>query len=231
MSSTMEGTAGPVGRPVPVPGKGRADPRDPRMPAAGAQQGLPTGSRGRLSSGWWGMWTVVATEAALFGYLLFSYFYVAAQAHAPWPPDGPPGLHIALPGTLVLLAASGTMAWAERGVRRGQLGKLRWGLAATVVLGVVFVAMQWHEWQGKPFSLTTHVYGSLFFTVTGFHMAHVVAGLLMLAALWLWSLLGYFGPHRHAAVSVGAVYWHFVTAVWGVVFLSIYISPWLGVSR
>lgn len=198
---------------------------------ARSSEGLPVGSRGRLSSGWWGMWALIATEAALFGYLLFSYFYIQSQVSGPWPVGGPPKMQIALPDTIVLLVASATMWWGEKGVRTGRPGQLKLGLLATVLLGIVFLGLQLLEWHNKPFHLTTDVYGSLYFTVTGFHMAHVVAGLLMLVALLVWSLLGYFDERRHSAVSIGAIYWHFVTAVWVLVFLSLYVSPYLGVGR
>jgi cytochrome c oxidase subunit 3 len=188
---------------------------------------LPVGSAGKLSSGWWGMWTLLATEAALFAYLLFSYFYVGSQTVGPWPPSGPPALGLAGSGTAVLLAGSVTMWLGERGVRQGRRGQLLLGIAATVVLGAVFLGMQLVEWRGKPFSLGSSAYGSLFFTVTGFHMAHVAVGLLMLIVLFGWTLLGYFDERRHAAVSTGALYWHFVTAVWIAVFLALYVVPQL----
>ncbi|MFC5499710.1 heme-copper oxidase subunit III [Caenimonas terrae] len=193
-----------------------------------SEPALPVGSKGRLSSGWWGMWTLVATEAALFAYLLFSYFYVASQTVGAWPPSGPPKLGIALPDTFILLAGSLTMWLGERGVRKGRRGQLLLGIAATLVLGVVFLGLQLIEWRNKPFSLHTNAYGSLYFTVTGFHMAHVVIGLLMLAVLFVWTLLGYFDERRHSAVSTGALYWHFVTAVWIAVFLSLYVVPQFG---
>jgi cytochrome c oxidase subunit 3 len=186
---------------------------------------LPVGSAGKLSSGWWGMWTLVATEAALFSYLLFSYFYVGSQTVGPWPPAGPPALRIAIPGTAILMAGSVTMWLGERGVRQGRRGQLLLGLAATIALGAVFLGLQLVEWRGKPFSISSSAYGSLFFTVTGFHMAHVLLGLLMLAVLFVWTLLGYFDERRYAAVSTGALYWHFVTAVWIAVFLALYVAP------
>lgn len=191
---------------------------------------LPIGSVGRLSSGWWGMGCVIATEAALFAYLLFSYFYIAAQAHAPWPTGGPPKLGIAGTGTVILVAASLTVWWGERGIMRGRPGQLRLGLAATLVLGAAFLGLQLYEWQQKPFTLAKDVYGSLFFTITGFHMAHVVVGLLMLAVLLVWSFLGYFDSRRHSALSIGAIYWHFVTVVWLLVFGALYLTPYAGLS-
>ncbi len=191
---------------------------------------LPVGSKGRLSSGWWGMLTVIATEAALFAYLLFSYFYIASQAHGMWPPDGLPKLRIAVPGTLVLIAGSVTMWWGERGIRAGNRKQLLWGLAVTIILGIVFLGLQAIEWGNKPYWLASNVYASLYFTVTGFHMAHVVVGLLLLAALFLWTALDYFGARRHSAVSIGVIYWHFVTIVWVAVFTTFYVTPYLARS-
>ncbi len=77
----------------------------------------------------------------------------------------------------------------------------------------------------KPYGLQSDPHGSLFFTVTGFHMAHVVAGLLILGAVTLWTALGLFDEHRHAPVTIGSWYWHFVDAVWLLVFFSFYVFP------
>lgn len=193
--------------------------------------GLPVGSRGRLSSGWWGMWALLATEAALFAYLLFSYFYVEALSHGPWPTGGLPKLRIAVPDTIILVAGSVTMWWGERGVRAGRRGQLRLGILATLVLGVIFLGLQMVEWHNEPFTPATNAYGSLYFTITGFHMAHVVAGLVILGFLLVWALLGYFDERRHSAVSIGTIYWHFVTVVWLFVFGAIYVTPYLGLAR
>ncbi len=73
----------------------------------------------------------------------------------------------------------------------------------------------------------SHAYGSLYFTVTGFHLTHVLVGVVMLAMLFVWTLLGYFGVRRHSTVAIAVMYWHFVTAVWVAVFLTFYVSPYL----
>lgn len=190
-------------------------------------QALPVGSKGHLSSGWWGMWSVIATEAALFAYLLFSYFYVGAQATGPWPPAGPPEITLASAGTVVLLLGSVTMWWGERGIRAGRQGQLLIGLAASVALALAFLALEGTEWSRKDFSLSSGAYGSLYFTVTGFHMLHVVAGVVMLLMLVVWTALGYFGARRHSTVSIAVMYWHFVAAVWVAVFLGLYVAPQL----
>lgn len=189
---------------------------------------LPVGSVGRHASGWWGMLCAVATEAALFAYLLFCYYYLTVQAVAPWPPDGLPRLKIALPNTFVLIASSIAVWWGERGIRHGNKARLCIGLALGLVLGSLFVGLQLLEWHNKPFSFTSGPFGSLYFTITGFHLAHVMVGIATLACLAIWGALGYFDQTRHAAVSIGAVYWHFVDVVWLFVFSTFYITPYLG---
>jgi len=189
---------------------------------------LPVGSIKRLASGWWGMITFIMTEAALFCYLLFSYFYFAVQYGREWLPPELPKFHLSLPNTIILLASSVAVWWGEKGAKRGQNGRLVAGLAIGFVLGVVFVVVQIFEWGEKPFTMASSAYGSLFFTITGFHMAHVIGGLLILGTLTVWSLLRYFDRERNAPVSIGAIYWHFVDVVWLVVFFSLYITPYLG---
>lgn len=193
---------------------------------------LPVGSIDTRASGWWAMIFVVLTEAALFAYLLFSYFYLAVQPHMPgtFPEGGPPSLALALPNTLVLLASSIAVGWAQLGIQRGSQTRLVLGLAGGALLGVVFLVVQYFEWAAKPFSIDTSAYASLYFTITGFHMAHVVIGVLMLAALLLWSALGHFNRVRYAHIHIGALYWHFVDAVWLAVFLTFYLTPLLGMA-
>lgn len=186
---------------------------------------LPVGSKGRLSSGWWGMITVIGTEASLFAYLLFSYFYVGAQTVGPWPPGGAPALGLAIGGSVLLILGSVTMWWGEKGVRAGKNGQLLFGLGASILLAIGFVVLEGIEWSHKSFSLMSNAYGSLYFTITGFHLLHVIVGALMLTMLFVWTLLGYFGVRRHSTVSIAVLYWHFVTIVWVAVFLTFYIAP------
>ncbi len=186
---------------------------------------LPVGSKGRLSSGWWGMITVIGTEASLFAYLLFSYFYVGAQTVTRWPPNGPPDLALAIAGSVLLILGSVTMWWGEKGVRAGKNGQLLFGLGASVLLAVGFVVLEGIEWSRKTFTFMSNAYGSLYFTITGFHLLHVIVGALMLTMLFVWTLFGYFGVRRHSTVSIAVMYWHFVTIVWVAVFLTFYIAP------
>jgi len=187
---------------------------------------LPVGSFGRKSSGWYGVWTLVLTEATLFAYLLFSYFYLASQANGDWPLGGPPSLKLAAPNTLVLLLSSAALIWAERsGARKGKRWQLLTGLALSLLLGVAFVLVQLREWQTKSFSIHSGTYGSSYFIVTGFHLAHVIVGLLLLLALFIWALNGMFDRQRHAPLTIGAIYWHFVDVVWLIVFTALYLVP------
>jgi heme/copper-type cytochrome/quinol oxidase subunit 3 len=186
---------------------------------------LPVGGKESRSPGRWGMIWTVATEASFFAYLIFSYFYLASMARGAWPPDGMPELRLALPNTVILLLSSASMVWAERSIKRGNPGSLRAGLVVSFVLGGIFLAIQGIEYSHKHFSPQSDAYGSLFYTITGFHGAHVAVGLLMIAVVTIRAFLGHFRPGRHLAVSNVALYWHFVDAVWLVVFTTIYLSP------
>lgn len=188
---------------------------------------LSVGSIDRRASGWWGMLTLILTEAFLFAYLLFSYYYFAVQYGRPWLPAELPSFRLSAPNTAILIVSSIAVWLGEHGARQNSRWRLVLGLAAGLVLGAVFVGIQFMEWMSKPFGLSSHSYGSLYFTITGFHMAHVLAGLVMLAALVLWSALGYFDRERLAPVSIGAIYWHFVDVVWLTVFFTFYITPHL----
>jgi heme/copper-type cytochrome/quinol oxidase subunit 3 len=186
---------------------------------------LPVGGAGKGSTGWWGMVLLILTEAALFAYLLFGYFYLGSMARGGWPPSGPPGLRLALPNTGILLLSSGAMWYAESGVRRGDQNRLRLGLVLALVLGCVFVGLQAVEYGHQHFTPRSSAYGSLFFTITGFHGAHVAVGLLMIAFVSVRAWLGHFTARRHLAVTNVSWYWHFVDAVWLAVFASLYLSP------
>jgi cytochrome c oxidase subunit 3 len=189
---------------------------------------LPVGSKAHHASGWWGMLTVIATEGVLFAYLLFSYFYIASHANTPWPPHGAPKLSLAIPCTIVLVLGSVTAWWGERGIDRGKSAQAMIGFGITVLLGVAFLVLEGLEWARAPFHLGSGAYSSLYFTITGFHIGHVLVGLLVLIVLFVWTALGYFDARRHSALSIGVLYWHFVTVVWLAVFSTFYIAPRLG---
>jgi len=191
---------------------------------------LPLGPIQGRGTGWNGMVMLIVAEAALFGYLLFSYYYHAAANPPGWVLEPEPRLTLALPDTLLLLASSIAAWWGERGVKQGQRGTALAGIGLTFVMGLVFAVVQVFEWRSKAFGLATSSYSSLYFVTTGFHVAHVIVGLLVLAALWLWVERGYFSAWRDIPVSNGIIYWHFVDAVWLFVFSTYYLTPYLGLG-
>lgn len=195
-------------------------------------QRLPVGAMDTRASGWWAMIFTVFTEASLFAYLLFSYFYLAVQPHAPgtFPEGGAPALGLAAANTVILLASSVAVGWAQLGIERGSRKRLVAGLGIGALLGIIFLAIQGFEWAAKPFGLSSTPYSSLYFVVTGFHMAHVVVGVAMLLALTFWSARGAFSRRRFAHIHIGALYWHFVDAVWLAVFFTFYLTPLMGLA-
>ena len=149
------------------------------------QAALPVGAMDTRASGWWAMIFTIFTEGSLFAYLLFSYFYLAVQPHAPgtFPQGGPPTLGMASLNTLILLTSSAAVGFAQFSIEHNKKWRLVAGLGIGAVLGMIFLGIQIVEWAGRPFALSSTPYSSLYFVITGFHMAHVVVGVLMLLAV------------------------------------------------
>lgn len=193
------------------------------------QPALPMGSVGRRSSGFWGAVFLILSEASIFAYLFFSYFYFSIQPHpGPWPPGGVPDITWAVLQTIAALAGCGTMWWADRSAAGFARGGVLLGLTLSLLLAVAFLVFQLLDWTAKPFGLATDPYSSLYFTIGGVHLAHEIVGIVIIAAVLLWSLLGYFGSARHVPITVAAVYWYFVAVIWLGVFFTLYITPYLG---
>ena len=192
---------------------------------------LPVGSLGRHANGWWGMITLVATEAALFGYLLFAYYYLAVQHGRDWLPRVLPGWTWSIPETVVLLASAGVVWVAERQLQEGRDSLLVAALlVVAALLGVAFLVLEVFDWVTESFTPYTNSYGSLFFTLTGVHFLHLFVGVLILFVLALWAALGYFDRRRTAVLMTGALYWYFVSLSWLTFFFTLYISPRLSVG-
>ena len=195
-------------------------------------EALPETATGARSFGWWGMVWLIATEATLFAILLASYFYLRFRTGVEWPPEHihPPKLELPLIMTVILWSSSIPVHMAEKGIERGNQRRLRWGLGLGFLLGAIFLfitlAIEWPETLHE-FTPRTNAYGSMFFTITGFHASHVVVGLSMSAWTQMRARQGAFDEHRHLTVQNFAMYWHFVDIVWLFVLLSIYLSPHL----
>jgi heme/copper-type cytochrome/quinol oxidase subunit 3 len=186
---------------------------------------VPVGDPTPSSTGGWGMSLLIVNEAMFFAYLIFSYFYLSTRAQHAFPPDGPPDLKLVIPNTFILLGSSISAWWASRGLDRNNQGRLRAGLIITIILGIVFLGIQAIEYSAKSSGPDASAYASSFFTTTGFHGVHVLVGLLMLGVILVRAFRGHFTSRDHLAVSNVVLYWHFVDAVWLVVFSSLYLVP------
>ena len=168
---------------------------------------------------------LIVTEAMIFAALLSASFFVRANSPS-WPPAGiePPDLGRIGVFTLVLLASSVPLLWGEAAIRRGQVGRLRVGLAVSWLLGAVFVVNQVLEFRDLPFRATDDAYASLFIVITGLHGLHLIVGLAMSVVVQLKAALGWFDARRHETVTLFSMYWHFVDVVWVFVFAALYVS-------
>jgi cytochrome c oxidase subunit 3 len=182
-----------------------------------------SGALDRRDLSWWGMALFIATEAALFVYLIASYFYVGSSAPT-WPPLTP-GIQITGINTILLILSSGSAIVANRSVKRGRTGALQAWLVVTIVLGAIFLTLQMHEYRTLAFHAQTDAYGSFFYLITGLHGAHVAGGLIMLLYVLVRAFAGHFDAVRHSAVRNAILYWHFVDVVWLFVFTTLYLLP------
>jgi heme/copper-type cytochrome/quinol oxidase subunit 3 len=175
----------------------------------------------------------IGVEATLFTLLLVSYFYLRFRSGPVWPPDGieNPKLKLVLIMTAILWSSSYPVHMAHHSIKKGDSKKLKVYLAIGFVLGAVFLALQlgkeYPDIARHEFTPRTDAYGSLFFTITGLHGAHVFVGLLMSAWVQMRAWQGAFDRHHHVSVQNFTMYWHFVDIVWLFVLTTLYLSPQL----
>jgi heme/copper-type cytochrome/quinol oxidase subunit 3 len=159
---------------------------------------------------------------------LIGTFLVFRVAHETWPPPTMPRLPIVVTGinTLFLLYSALTMGQAHRAIRRGEhsLG-LRF-LVSTVVLGVLFLAIQGYEWIqliGYGLTLSSGVYGATFYTLIGCHGLHVFGAVIWLVGVLGRAVRGRYTPQGYVGVTVCSMYWHYVVALWPVLYVLVYL--------
>jgi cytochrome c oxidase subunit 3 len=171
-----------------------------------------------------GMVLFIASEVMFFGGLFAAYFNIRADADV-WPPPGLEHLHAKLPAifTCVLVLSSLTMHLGVLAIRRGNVKALARWVGITLVLGVVFLCGQIYDYAHLDFTIRDGVYGSTFFTLTGFHGAHVFGGAMYLFIVLIRTLSGQFSQAHHAAVEGASMYWHFVDVVWIALFFTLYV--------
>ena len=163
----------------------------------------------------------IISEAFLFGSLFWTYYYLRAWTPG-WPPEHPDPV-LASINTVVLLPSSYYISRAVSAIQRGNTKGLATWLVVTLSAGVIFLGITVFEWTHESFVPSTNAYGSIFFTLTGFHALHVFGGVLLMAALLNRTLKQRFSAERHVGVEIGSYYWHFVDLVWVFVFATIFI--------
>ena len=193
----------------------------------------------------YGMLLFIASEIMFFVAWFWAYFdasifagEVAQYARVEhtgghWPPKGIEILdpmHLPLFNTVILLLSGTTVTWAHHSLIHNERGMLKWMLALTVALGVLFSYVQFYEYAHAPFMFSGSVYGATFFMATGFHGFHVLVGTIFLLVCLLRAMSGHFKPEKHFGFEAAAWYWHFVDVVRLFLFFSIYIWGSWGVA-
>ena len=171
---------------------------------------------------------VIGGEVMLFGGLVFSFLIIRVAAPV-WPPPLEPRLPVGVTAanTVVLLWSSVAMIAAGRARAGGDRRRFLRGLSLAAGLGCLFLAVQGFEWfRLISFGLTaaSGVYGGTFYTLIGAHAAHVMVALAWLAVVLARAARGHFTEPRAAAVTACAMYWHFVVALWPILYVAVYLS-------
>ena len=176
------------------------------------------------SIAWWGVLAMIASEVIFFANLIIGYLYLRVRA-GEWPPQGIEPLELLLPtiNTAILLSSAVPMHGANLAIRRGDRKGMQIGLALAIILGSIFISGQAWEYTHSPFSIKSGTFGSTFFTLTGFHGLHVIVGIIIMATCLLRSFRGSFNKEHHFAVEAAGMYWHFVDAVWVILFGVLYL--------
>src|ERR1043166_2628551 len=188
------------------------------LPAESAEWVLP--SRRKV-----GVISLIVTETALFTIFAVAYlFYIGKSLTGPYPAQvlEPPIL-----ATICLLSSSATIMLAERAFRREASGAFRLWWLITILLALVFLGWTAFEWRRLIYehnlTIATNLFGTSFYSLVGLHATHVVAGLTLLTLIFSLSLRGVVTRSYSEHIEIISRYWHFVDAVWVVVFTVVYI--------
>jgi heme/copper-type cytochrome/quinol oxidase subunit 3 len=173
-----------------------------------------------------GMWVFLCSEVMFFTGLIGSYI-VLRFASPLWPqPSTVLNIPLTAVNTFILICSSVTMVQALAGAQRGDLGKMKLFLSLTLLFGAVFISIQGVEyWKLLHEGFNPHVslFGSVFFTTTGFHGFHVFCGVVCMAYMTGKAFLGKLTKEHHQGIETLGLYWHFVDLVWIVLFTIIYL--------
>lgn len=190
----------------------------PNTPASPTEWNLP--SRGRI-----GMFGLIIGESAIFTIFVVAYiFYIGKSLYGPQPKDV---LEVPVIATICLFSSSFTIWLSERALERNKIKVFGAFWALTLVLGVVFLVFTGLEWQdliyNKHLTIATNLFGTTFYSLVGLHATHVLFGIIGLTTVLIFTLLGKVTEEHCERIQVLALYWHFVDAVWVVVFTVVYI--------
>jgi cytochrome c oxidase subunit 3 len=201
----------------------------PPAVAGAAAHGAAGHVRRGISNPILGMILFITSEVMFFSGLFAAYFATRA-ANQPWPPeqfhDTLDPLGLILIATIILIASSFTCQFAIWAIRRGDRKGFIRNIAVTFVLGIVFLLMQAYDYSlliNEGLTLGSGPFGTTYFTLTGFHGAHVFGGVLMLGVILYRGMAGQFSSRHHDAVEAVSFYWHFVDVVWIVLFSVLYL--------
>ena len=165
----------------------------------------------------------LASESMVFAALLAAYYYLRG-ASAAWPPAGTQlnvsGMAI---GTGLLAFGSVTMAVAQVAAMRRGSAVARAMLALTIAAALAFLLLEFHDWHDANFRIDSTAYATIYYVLTGTHFAHVLAGVVLLAAVAIFLRKPAFTREHHAGVEAVAYYWHFVFVVWLALYATIFL--------
>lgn len=199
-----------------------------------------------LSAHQWGMASFLLSEVAFFGTLIVTYVAFMGKDRVGPTPAEALSMPLVIVSTICLLSSSGVIHAALRSLQRGNQQRFRLLLAGTIALGIAFLTGTGIEWHGlitdKQLTIGRNLFGTTYYTLVGFHALHVTVGviamLIVLGLAWSGDLRTQTGlseagykidpQHRTGAELVGW-YWHFVDAVWIVVFLVVYVASRSGI--
>lgn len=183
------------------------------------QQSWVLPSRGQVA-----MFSLITAEAAIFTIFVVAYlFYVGKSATGPQPKDV---LEAPIFYTICLLSSSLTIHFAAKALRKGRARGFATWWGATILLGAAFLFGTATEWRRLIYqgglTISTNLFGTTYYSLVGLHGFHVIVGLLLLSLVMAFTLLGRVGQEHAYRVDVLSIYWHFVDAIWVVVFTVVY---------
>ncbi|TMG08066.1 MAG: heme-copper oxidase subunit III [Chloroflexi bacterium] len=202
--------------------------------AVASLQREPTPEYPAIKPGMMGMYIFLASEVMFFGSLFAMYFYMVGS-HNTWPPAAPsstPEYYVSwwpIPfvNTIVLLSSGVTCHFALEALSRDNRRRFFALMITTIVLGLGFEFGQLYEFINafsRGLNLTANTFASAFFTMTGFHGAHVLGGLVLLTLILYRAARGQFSSRNHVGPAAVTLYWHFVDVVWIFLFGILYLG-------